>query len=58
MHPVDLDKEGVHRSITQAGFDIERTYEGLGPTGQESYGHGKAYTLVARSMPGSAIDSS
>jgi SAM-dependent methyltransferase len=56
MHPVDLDMDGLHRSLTQAGFDIERTYDGLGPTGQECYGHGTAHTVVARLKPGSATE--
>jgi SAM-dependent methyltransferase len=48
MHPVHLDRDAVRSALTRAGFELLREYEGLGPTGNESYGHGHAYTVVGR----------
>lgn len=48
MHPVHLDRDVVRASLTRTGFELLREYDGLGPTGTESYGHGRAYTVIGR----------
>jgi SAM-dependent methyltransferase len=47
-HPVHLHREDLQAGLAKAGFEIIREYDGLGPTGTESYGHGQAYTAIAR----------
>ncbi len=48
MHPVHIDRAGLRRMLDAAGFSIVREFDGLGPTGANSFGHGHAYTIVAR----------
>jgi SAM-dependent methyltransferase len=47
-HPVHLTRADLQAGLARAGFDIIREYDGLGPTGTDSYGHGRAYTAIAR----------
>jgi hypothetical protein len=48
MHPVHLDRDGLRQMLGAAGFSIEREFDGLEPIGASSYGHGRAYTVIAR----------
>lgn len=48
MHPVHIDRSGLRSMLTETGFTLEREFDGLGPTGVKSFGHGEAYTVVAR----------
>lgn len=57
MHPVHVDRAGLRRMLDAAGFSIEREFDGLGPTGANSFGHGQAYTVVARRPSGSSPES-
>jgi hypothetical protein len=48
MHPVHLDRQMVRGALLTTGFELLREYDGLGPTGNASYGHGSAYTVIGR----------
>ena len=48
MHPVHVDRGGVAAMLSAAGFEVGREYDGLGPIGRESFGHGHAYTVISR----------
>lgn len=48
MHPLHFDRDTVRTALIRAGFEPLRDYDGLGPTGKDSYGHGQAYTVIGR----------
>lgn len=46
MHPVHVDRHEVQQMLANAGLATVREYEGL--VGSAGYGHGQAYTVIAR----------